>query len=498
MQRVFRSLARDCGDRATRLGRMHAREVMSTPVYTAQVGHWSEMLVDEAAREIGGNPNRELLVELLERAGRELEVLAGRTFGPLRQQTSKFEPNGLPFVDVPEIHVGSIDSVTEVWAVPNPVTPEVASVLQLAPWTSPFPLAAPTADGLWFAGMLLAEASRAGQLSRDHVLRWLGAWDPMDRKALMRRAADPNVRVSVPILACSVNGWWIQIARRLVWVTNETEDEGRLLEILLDESATGGDAFPLAALEPILIAVPMTTQPSEWAFIARIWTEGVGLRVDHPWARIAEAVHEHGMPTIALDTASTPFETACQLVLKAYWHGYIGGDEPALANAIALAYPRQVAQIQRQTRSPDRAAAAAVLLEQLFRPGFDPAQGAEATRRYVRRKASIAVLQHRKAESPERYPWTQVGVSERRYYKLLPRFAQKVDGRYDVDQGDIVRQMRAYLNERDRVTAVHTAAMDLLRSRGFTHAAARKWLQRHDLAEAVDAWPRSSRETTNE
>src|SRR6266545_4300632 len=76
--------------------------------------------------------------------------------------------------------------------------------------------------------------------------------------------------------------------------------------------------------------------------------------------------------------------------------------------------------------------------EQLIRPGFDPGQGAEATRRYVRRKASIVVMEHRKREAPDRYPWTQVGISERRYYKLLPLFAQKVNGRYDLDHDDVV------------------------------------------------------------
>jgi len=116
--------------------------------------------------------------------------------------------------------------------------------------------------------------------------------------------------------------------------------------------------------------------------------------------------------------------------LKGYWHGYIASDEKALANAVAMAYPRQVEHIQRVTRAPNSTAAAATLLEQLIRPGFDPAQGAEATRRYVRRKASIAVMEHRKGEAPDRYPWTQVGISERRYYNLLPLFGQKVNGRY--------------------------------------------------------------------
>ena len=39
-------------------------------------------------------------------------------------------------------------------------------------------------------------------------------------------------------------------------------------------------------------------------------------------------------------------------------------------------------------------------------------------------------MEHGKAEAPDRYPWTQIGISERRYYKLLPQFARKVNGRY--------------------------------------------------------------------
>src|SRR6266545_932977 len=300
-------------------------------------------------------------------------------------------------------------------------------------------------------------------------------------------------RLSIPVLAVPVGGWWIQIARRLIWVTSETEDEGRLFELLLDKMMTGGEVAPLAAVEPILIAAPMTRQPVDWAFTARIWTEGVRLPTDRPWSKFAKAIHAHGIPTITLDPISTPYEIACQVVLKGYWHGYIGSDEPALANAVAMAYPRQVERIQRETRAPNRASAAATLLEQLIRPGFDPAQGAEATRRYVRRKASIAVMQHRKGEAPDRYPWTQVGISERRYYKLLPLFAQKVNGRYVLDHDDVVARMKAYLNRVDHVRAIRAAALDVLRSHGFGEAAARKWLQRHRPEEAVDAWPRGAR-----
>jgi hypothetical protein len=142
-------------------------------------------------------------------------------------------------------------------------------------------------------------------------------------------------------------------------VTNETEDEGRLIEPLLDKSAARGDVIPLAAVEPILIAARMTRQPVEWAFTARLWTEGVRRPIDRPWSKIAKAIHGHGIPTITLDPISTPYETACQVLLKGYWHGYIGGDEPALANAVAIAYPRQVERIKRKeayinNKSPTR------------------------------------------------------------------------------------------------------------------------------------------------
>ena len=458
------------------------------------MGHWAESLVDEVAQQIGGNPDRRLLMDLAAQAGRELEVLSGRSFRPLRRMTSVFETNGLPFADIPDMQVGSMDSMAGVREIPDPVNPQIAAVLQGAPLANPAPNAAPAADALWVAGQLVAEASRTGRLSGDYVLHWLAAsMDREQRVELMRRVMDPAVRFSVPILAFSAEGWWIQIARRLIWVTSETEDEGRLIELLVDNTKTGGEAAPLAAVEPILIAARMTRQPADWAFTARIWTEGVRRPISRPWRKIAKAIHGHGIPTITLDPVSTPYEIACQVVLKGYWHGYIGSDEPALANAVATAYPRQVERIQRVTRAPDSASAAATLLEQLIRPGFDPAQGAEAARRYVRRKASIAVMQYRKGEAPERYPWTQVGISERRYYKLLPQFAQKVNGRYVLDHDDVVARMKAYLDRVDQVRAVRAAALDVLRAHGFGEEAARKWLQRHRPEEAVKAWPRGRR-----
>lgn len=458
------------------------------------MGHWSESLVDELARQVGGSPDRRVLMDLLAQAGRNVEVLAGRTFDPPRRATLTFESSGLPFVDIPDLLVGPMESVAGAWAIPDPVNRQLATVLQVSPLETPVPKAAPVANALWFAGQLLAAASETGRLSGDYVLHWLGtSYDHEQRKELFRRVMDPAVRFNVPVLRASIDGWWFQIARRLVWVTNEAEDDGRLIEPLLEKADTGGEVAPLAAAEAVMIAARMTRQPVDWAFTARIWPEGVQRPINRLWSRFAKAIHGHGIPTITLDRVSTPHEVACQMVLKGYWHGYLGADEPALATAVAKAYPRQVERIRRQTGAPDSVSAAATLLEQLVRPGFDPARGAEATRRYVRRKASIVVMQHRKQEAPDRYPWTQLGISERRYYKLLPRFAQKVNGRYDYDHDDVVARMNAYLEGRDSERAVRAAALDVLRAHGYGEEAARKWLQRHRPAEAVDAWPRGRR-----
>ena len=457
------------------------------------MGHWSESLAEELAQDLGGSPDRRLLVEVLAEVGREIDVLAGRSFQPLRRAPVTIDSGGLPLVDVPDLQVGSMEMTAGQWAVPDPVNPQMATTLQVAAIGSPVHKAAPVGDALQIAGLLVADAAQAGALKGDYVLRWLARIDPEQRKDLFREVMDPAVRFHVPVCGISAEGWWFQIARRLIWVTSETNDEGRLVELLLDGAITGDEFVPLVATEPILIVAPLTQQPVEWAFTARIWTDDVQRPTDRPWSTLAKAVHGHGIPTVTVDPASTPQEIACQVVLKGYWHGYLGADEPALARAVATAYTRQVEGIQRQTHVPNKESAAAMLLEQLIHPGFDPAQGAEATRRYVRRKASIVVMEHRKREAPDRYPWTHVGISERRYYKLLPMFAEKVDGRYDYDHDDVIARMKTYLDERDRKRAIRTAALDLLRSRGFSEAAARKWLQRHEPEQATDAWPRGQR-----
>jgi hypothetical protein len=454
------------------------------------MGHWAERLVEEVAANVGADPDREEVRRALIVAGQEMEVLAGRVFGVGGRRSMQIDTGGLPLAEIPDLHSGSISSVDDVHEVPDPVNPLMSTVLQVVPLERVVPTAIPTGDALSIAGQLVADAAESGRLSREYVIEWLGHTHQGDgRIELLRKTLDPQQRINVPILGASIGGWWFQVSRRLVWITHETPDDGRLVELLFDEAGPG-HPIALAASEAVLIAVPLTSQPLNWAFSARVWPEVVKEGVGRPWGKIAKAIHEFGIPIVTVDSASSRLEIACQVLLLAYWHGYIGGDEPGLAKAVALAFPKQVDRVRRGTGSPDSESAAALLLEGLIHPGFDPARGADANRRYVSRKASIAVMEHRKMEAAERYPWTQLGISERRFYKLLGRFAQKVNGRYRYDQPDLVHRMTAYLRQHDKKAEIRRLALGILHERGFGPEAARKWLQRHSPEQAVTAHPR--------
>jgi hypothetical protein len=196
------------------------------------MGHWSESLADEAAQRIGDSPDRRVLKDVLAQVGRELEVLSGRSFHPLRRATSVIEPNGLLFVDVPDLQVGSMEPVVGVWAVPDPVNRQTAAVLQVEPLPDLAPEAAPVAEALWLAGQLVAQASQTGRLSGGYVLHLLGASIGHEqRMELMRRVMDPAVRLSLdpPIRGC---GWWFLDAAQGVgggrsrWVTRSRMSGG--------------------------------------------------------------------------------------------------------------------------------------------------------------------------------------------------------------------------------------------------------------------------------
>ena len=459
--------------------------------YTAQMGHSSESaaMVDSVLAAVGPRADRDEVRQNLLKAAREIELLAGRSFSFRGQTTLEFDSGGLPFVDVPDLNMGTLEGPDGVEAVPDPRGGDKVTVMQLTPLARTAPTAVPIGQALWVAGQVASKVAADGLLSREFVVAWLGStFDREARDQLLRRLADQSVRFHVPITAGEIGGWWVQIARRIAWVTTDTEDEGRLLQPLLD-LPEDRRAMILCAYEPVMIIARLTAQPSDMAISVRIWPEGSPLDAARPWHPLAAAIREYGIPVLTIDPASTPAETACQLLLLGYWHGYVGRDETALADGVAAAFPRQVDRVRRGTSQPNARSAAALLLEGLLFPGFDPARGAESNRRYVSRKASITVMEHRKAEHPERYPWTALGIIERRYYKLARGLGVKTGGRYQ-DPDALAARVGARLDERTRKATVKRLALEVLTSRGFSEAAARKWLQRHAPEAAAQAMPR--------
>jgi hypothetical protein len=382
------------------------------PSYTAQVGHWAESLVHEVAARVPADVDRDRVLAALRDAGARIEMLTGQSFGPPARNSVSIATFGLPFVELPGLLIGSEESSAGIWPIPNPVDRDRATIVQVAEVVLPTEPAMPVAGALRVAGDLVHAAARSGFLSRDFVLSWLGhSFRPEDRTAFLRDLLDASNHVHVPVAWAARGGWWLQITRRITWITQATEEQ-RLVEPLFPDG--DGALRALVAIEPLLIVSRITSNP---------------------------------------------------------------------------AYSAAVERIARATGAPGKRAAAALLFEGLLRPGFDPAMGAAAARRYVSRKATIAILNHRKASDGSVRPWEALGVSERRYYKLLQRFAPKIGARYQVDEG-VLEQIRTHLASRDQEADKHAAAMDLLQERGFSYAAARKWLQRHDLSEAVTAMPR--------
>jgi hypothetical protein len=102
-------------------------------------------------------------------------------------------------------------------------------------------------------------------------------------------------------------------------------------------------------------------------------------------------------------------------------------------------------------------AAAAMLFEGLLRPGLNPGMGAAAARRYVSRKATITILNHRKTADGGVRSWEALDVSERRHYTLLKQFAHRNGARYEVDAG-VLEQIRRHLISRDQKTEKQAAA----------------------------------------
>ena len=347
------------------------------PFYTARVGHWADLLTDDVRKLVGPDADPAELAPYIEAAGREIELLAGQTL------------------------VRPCDALSASRGV-------CRSRSFLGP--SPRPWRAVKRSGRSGTPSIRIEPMSSSWETFLSTVRWLGGIPAEERIELFNQAVNPDNHILVPIVATAYRGWWFQVTRRLMWITDAQTDATRLVEPLLGSGEDGIQA--LVGAEPVLVAARVAQHPADWAISMRIWPSA-GRPAGRPWSRIARAIHSHGIPIVTTDPASTPGEIICQVLLLAFWHGYIDAQEHGLVEGVLAAYPSAVDRIKRATSMPDRHSAAALLLEGLLHPGFDPALGAASTRRYVARKASIAIINHKKADTPGLRAWETLGVSER-------------------------------------------------------------------------------------
>ncbi len=192
-------------------------------------------MVDSVLASVGPRADRDQVHQLLAKAAKEMELLAGRSFSFRARTTLEFDSGGLPFVDVPDLNVGTLEAPDGVEAVPDPRGGDKVTVIQLAPLARTAPTAVPIGQALWAAGQVARRAAAEELLSREFAVAWLGStFDRETRDHLLHRLMDQSVRFHLPIVAGEIGGWWVQIARRIAWVTKDTEDEGRLLQPLID------------------------------------------------------------------------------------------------------------------------------------------------------------------------------------------------------------------------------------------------------------------------
>lgn len=423
----------------------------------------------------------------LDEALKRIQTLTGRSFGVTRSGTLDIKINGLPFVEVPDLHVaGRNEFDIPAWPVPDPIHPEYAQVLQV---NRPYRLdhaAGPLSSALRRAGEVVAAYAADDGFQRA-VLYWLAAHrERGGLESVLRSAMDPDVRVDVPVIGLSDDGWWIQISRRLQVITQDTPDEQRLLEVLVQPDAGGA----VTATEPLVIIARLTEHPVTWAMSVRVWVAS-GTRPGHLW-RIrggADAIHRYGIPIVGIDAASSAAEVTAQLLLASRAHGYLVGEDDEIPAALSDAFPREVARIRAGTDAPDTRTAAIRLFDRLRRRGFDPSCSAETMRRYVRRQASTICLAARQEQRID-LPWRDLGISEGYYYKLLRRAGvpKGADGRYVVDE-TVTSQLARTLDARGSARERRAAALAYLVEKGFSKPAARKWIQRHPLEGVLDAQP---------
>jgi hypothetical protein len=358
------------------------------------MGQFAESLLPEVKERLGisGDEHDDELLSYTLRAQALIEQLGGHRLDGGETFQVYIEPGGLPFVPTLDSQSETLRTDVEAWPIPDPIHPEFANVLQISRPRNRPDSAVPKAQALIAAATVLADAHCRGRLWLAPRLWFMQQAKTVPGLELGRGLMDPARRHYVPIMSAEAPGWWVQISRRVFFITKDTPDELGLVEQL----APAGDGLALVAGEPIMIVARITEHPADWVFVARVWVGDPALRNPTAWRTTSGAVHGHGLPIITLDERSTPEEIVAQTLLAAYWHGYLGPDETALIPpALESAFPADVTHVARGTGTQVRPDAASLLFERLLRPGFDPTRGAGSIRHYIANHASTLIREYR-------------------------------------------------------------------------------------------------------
>jgi len=232
------------------------------------MGHWAEGRLPELKQQLGisGDEHDAELLPYVRQAQSEIEVLAGHRFES-RPFALHIDHGGLPFVATLDMQTATMRANSECWPIADPIHPEFANILQIGRAQNLASQAIGKAEALCAGAAVLAAVHRDGWLSLAPR-----AWFVEQRKArpaleFGRELMDQGRHVQVPVATFGVGGWWVQLSRRIYFITKDTPDEPSLVELLMPP----GDGLALVAGEPILIVARMTEHPSDWAFVARVW-----------------------------------------------------------------------------------------------------------------------------------------------------------------------------------------------------------------------------------
>lgn len=172
---------------------------------------------------IKGDEHDAELLRDTRQAQSEIELLTGHPFEGERLAL-QVGSGGLPFVPTLSLQTATLEVPPEVWPIADPVQPEFSNVLQVARTQNPASHAVAKADALSAAGVVLAAVHRDGRLLLAPYVWWEEQVKTRPAVEFGRELMDQARFVHVPVATAEFEGWWVQLSRRIYFVTKDTPE----------------------------------------------------------------------------------------------------------------------------------------------------------------------------------------------------------------------------------------------------------------------------------